>query len=865
MAFVDDPTNSAGAGAARLITYNGPQQNGNPFSGKQDIDATLIGSEWISTNLTYSFPTNANQYQAGYASTPAGNDFATNPSGFIAFNAAQQTAARYALAQIQADTNVTFTEITETTTTHATIRFAQTSDPTLISAHAWFPANLNQSGDVWFGTAVPQPFYLTPAPGNWGQATQMHELGHAMGLKHGHQDYTNVDLRFFLDPSGANPRWGSQALPAYHNGQSWSLMTYASDPGDPNATNFQGDGFNQPQTYMQDDIAALQFLYGANFNTNNTSTTYTFSPTTGQMFINGVAQTPPTGNIIYRTIWDGGGIDTYDLSNYSTNLNIDLNPGAFSNFGIQVANNRPLVNGPVFAPGNIANALLYNGDVRSLIENAIGGTGNDTFTGNRVNNVIDGGGGTNTFVETGIHTNYSFRQLSTGYVQIIDRRPGSPDGVDQVTNIQNVQFADGTFAISNLLASTISFGSPAFQLNAFGPDGGWGSQDTNTRALADINHDGNADIVGFAASGIYVSLADGNGGFQALDANGRPFWGAQTGGWSSDNAYPRELADINHDNNADIVGFAQSGVFVSLADGTGGFQDPAFANGSSFWGAQTGGWSSQDAYTRELADINLDSNADIVGFAQSGVFVSLADGTGGFQAPAFVNGTSFWGAQTGGWSSQDKFPRFMADVDGNGYADIVGFAQAGVYVSLNTQLGASAPALVAGSSFWGTQTGGWSSQDAFPRELADVNGDGMADIVGFAQGGVYVSLATGNGSFAAPTLGSNTSFWGAQTGGWSSNDLFPRELANITTGDARADIVGFASNGVWTSISTSTGTPFTASVSSAVTNSSPHAALLSQYMAGSFAPSSAGDGDTLITDAAPTTQPDWLTPPHPSS
>jgi hypothetical protein len=223
MAFVDDPTNSAGAGAARLITYNGPQQNGNPFSGKQDIDATLIGSEWISTNLTYSFPTNANQYQAGYASTPAGNDFATNPSGFIAFNAAQQTAARYALAQIQADTNVTFTEITETTTTHATIRFAQTSDPTLISAHAWFPANLNQSGDVWFGTAVPQPFYLTPAPGNWGQATQMHELGHAMGLKHGHQDYTNVDLRFFLDPSGANPRWGSQALPAYHNGQSWSL------------------------------------------------------------------------------------------------------------------------------------------------------------------------------------------------------------------------------------------------------------------------------------------------------------------------------------------------------------------------------------------------------------------------------------------------------------------------------------------------------------------------------------------------------------------------------------------------------------------------------------------------------------------
>src|SRR5262249_6575887 len=112
---------SAGAGAARLITYNGPEHTGNPFSGKQDIDATLIGSKWISTDLTYSFPTNANQYQAGYGSTPAGSGFDTNPSGFIAFNAAQQTAPRYALAQIQADTNLTFTEIPETTTTHATI------------------------------------------------------------------------------------------------------------------------------------------------------------------------------------------------------------------------------------------------------------------------------------------------------------------------------------------------------------------------------------------------------------------------------------------------------------------------------------------------------------------------------------------------------------------------------------------------------------------------------------------------------------------------------------------------------------------------------------------------------------------------
>jgi hypothetical protein len=316
----------------------------------------------------------------------------------------------------------------------------------------------------------------------------------------------------------------------------------------------------------------------------------------------------------------------------------------------------PLQGGPVFAPGNVATALLYNGDVHSLIENAIAGAGNDTFAGNRVNNVIDGGGGTNTFVETGIHTNYSFRQLNTGYIQITDLRSGSPDGVDQVRNIQNVQFADGTFAISDLLMSAISFGSPAFQLNAFGTGGGWSSQ----------------------------------------------------------NLAPRELADINHDGNADIVGFVTNGVDVSLAGGTGGFSAPAFANGSSFWGAQTGGWSSQDTYTRELADVNLDSNADIVGFATNGVYVSLADGTGGFQAPAFVNGSSFWGAQTGNWSSQDKYPRLMADVDGNGYADIVGFAQNGVYVSLNTQLGASAPTFVAGEFVLGYANGRLDQPEPLP-------------------------------------------------------------------------------------------------------------------------------------------------------
>src|SRR5581483_2258863 len=115
-----------------------------------------------------------------------------------------------------------------------------------------------------------------------------------------------------------------------------------------------------------------------------------FDRFSGQMFINGVGQGAPSGNIIYRTIWDGGGIDTYDLSNYTTNVSIDLAPGAWSNFGMQLANNRAFSGGTNFAPGNIANALLYQGNTASLIENATAGFGNDSLHGNATNNVLNG-------------------------------------------------------------------------------------------------------------------------------------------------------------------------------------------------------------------------------------------------------------------------------------------------------------------------------------------------------------------------------------------------------------------------------------------------------------------------------------------
>ena len=95
------------------------------------------------------------------------------------------------------------------------------------------------------------------------------------------------------------------------------------------------------------------------------------------------------------------------------------------------------------------------------------------------------------------------------------------------------------------------------------------------------------------------------------------------GGWSSFDKFPRTVADINGDGNADIVGFGQSGVLTALSNGDGTFGDVELVVEDFAFGA--GGWSSFDKFPRTVADINGDGNADIVGFGQSGVLTALSE------------------------------------------------------------------------------------------------------------------------------------------------------------------------------------------------------------------------------------------------
>ena len=312
--------------------------------------------------------------------------------------------------------------------------------------------------------------------------------------------------------------------------------------------------------------------------------------------------------------------------------------------------------------------------------------------------------------------------------------------------------------------------------------GGWSSQNQYPRHVADVNGDGFNDIVGFGQAGVLVSFGSANGSFSVASQVLANF--GQASGWSSDNQFHRELADVNGDGRADIVGFGVAGTLVALARADGSFGDPI--TGVTNFGTSQG-WATQEGYARVTGDVNGDGKADIIGFGTAGTLVSLGNGDGTFQSAKFA--LANFGVQQG-WTSDNASHRTVADVNGDGRDDLIGFGTAGTYVALAKADGTFEASRLAVGNFGRDQ--GWSSQDSFARAVADVNGDGYADIVGFGVAGTYVSYGQANGSFTAARL--DMSDFGANQG-WTSDNIFHRELADINN-DGRIDVVGFGQAGV---------------------------------------------------------------------
>ncbi|HET9630293.1 MAG TPA: FG-GAP-like repeat-containing protein [Novosphingobium sp.] len=408
------------------------------------------------------------------------------------------------------------------------------------------------------------------------------------------------------------------------------------------------------------------------------------------------------------------------------------------------------------------------------------GNGSASLTGNLSANVITGGSGDD-YINGGSGIDVAVFAASRAAATVARSAGGTlsvtsvADGHDRLDAIELLLFADGWRSFRHSTAG------PAFIAN-FNPAFGWASQDQYPRHVADVNGDGYADIVGFGIAGVLVSFGSAGGSFTGAAVKLADY--GQNSGWATDNGFHRELADVNGDGRADILGFGFAGTLVSFARADGTFSGAT--TGIADFGVNQG-WANQNGFARTVGDVNGDGKADLVGFGYAGALVALGNGDGTFKPvnTAIVN----FGVNQG-WSSDDAFHRAVADVNGDGRADIVGFGIAGTYVALANADGTFANAQLVLNDFGANQ--GWASNDSFSRLVADVNGDHIADIVGFGTAGTLVAFGKGDGTFTPAGL-DVSDFGKAQ--GWSSDNTYHREVADVNK-DGLADIVGFGIAGV---------------------------------------------------------------------
>lgn len=254
--------------------------------GTEKITPTANGLDANSSakNLTFSF----------LSSAPTGQSM----TGFQPMTDAQKAAVRKAFDYYAKIINVSFTEVEGDGA--GDINFGTNNQAS--SAGYANPPNASPTKDkdfLFLANNVASNSDPGMQEGGYGWTTVLHEIGHTLGLKH---------------PGNYNAGGGSTPgpyLPAAEDDHQHTIMSYK----DNNLTR----GVNA-STGMVYDVAALQYLYGANKNASTANADGTFVFTSDKNYL--------------QTLWSAKGTDTIDLSQMTRSSNVDLNAGAYSSINI---------------------------------------------------------------------------------------------------------------------------------------------------------------------------------------------------------------------------------------------------------------------------------------------------------------------------------------------------------------------------------------------------------------------------------------------------------------------------------------------------------------------------------------------------